>query len=171
MSATLAAVVAPMVTLATVALADDDKSYVGAECRSINNVDPPVLRPEDGAMINSSLREQTWICPIVRDHHDDTAEYARMTVQEDGTNQIRCEFVARDPKGQNPNTASPGTRKQEILQTSPLQLLVVYTWGEGDDDVFTNKSDGYYFFRCVIPGRTDQGQSSGVINYKVSEND
>jgi hypothetical protein len=96
-------------------------------------------------------------------------EFARITVQEDGINQVKCEFEARDSKGQSKNVATPSNRKQEIISTSPLQLVVTYTWGDGEDSALSGVSDhGYYFFWCVIPGRTDT-QNSGVITYKVSE--
>ncbi len=164
----LAAVVLLIVTLTTAALADDDKTYVGAACRAVDPASAG-LRATDGALINQSRVEQTWICPVVRDHMDKDPGFARITVQEDGTNQVKCEFEARGPKGTSQNFATHSNRKQDIISTSPLQLVVVYTWGEGDSLALNGVPDhGYYFFRCVVPGRTDQ-QTSGVVTYKVSE--
>jgi hypothetical protein len=184
MPATLAAVVLPMVTLTTAALADDDKTYPGAMCRVITPTTDladlsrnAVGLGANGAMLNFSLVEQTWICPAVRDHMDTDPEFARITVQENGTDPVNCEFEARDLIGQK--TVGGGTplkAKQEILTPSPLTLAVQYTWGGGEIDALANVPDhGYYFFRCVVPGRAAPGAPqkglSGVITYKVSEND
>jgi hypothetical protein len=166
----LAAVVLPIVTLTTAALADDDKTYVGAECRAVSS-DPLAagLRATDGALINQTRVEQTWICPVVRDDMEGDPEFARITVQEDGINRVKCEFEARDTKGKLSSVSAPSKRTEENITTSPLQLLVTYTWGAGDGSALSGVADhGYYFFRCVIPGRTDT-QNSGVITYKVSE--
>jgi hypothetical protein len=49
---------------------------------------------------------------------------------------------------------------------------VLYTWGAEEMDASAGVPDhGYYFFRCVVPGRTDEKRLSGEITYKVSEND
>ena len=176
----LTAVVLPMVTLTTAALADDDKTYPGAMCRVLspitNLADMPAIGA-NGSMLNNSRAEQVWICPIVRDHVTEDPEFARMTVQENGTSRVSCEFVARGWKGEQFAQRTPDKRDREILQTSPLQLLVWYTWGGGDGDVLDEVPDhGYYFFLCRVPGAilgpagTPQ-QFSGVITYKVSEND
>src|SRR5215203_2971874 len=84
----LAAVVLPILSV-TAALADDDKTYPGAMCRVI----APTANLEDltrnavglntnGAMLNFSQGEQTWICPAVRNHMGSDPEFARITVQE-----------------------------------------------------------------------------------------
>jgi hypothetical protein len=168
----LAAVVLPIVTLTTGAMADDDKTYVGAECRSINPADPVALRPHDGAAVNTQLqRDQTWICPVVRDSVVEDPEFARITVIENGTDLVRCEFEARDHKGENSKKASPSKREQTVTQTVPMQLVVLYSWGGGEDNALSGVPDhGYYFFRCTVPGRTPEGSLSGVVTYKVSEN-
>jgi hypothetical protein len=181
----LAAVVLPMVTLTTAALAgEDDKTYPGAMCRVIT----PTAEVADlgknavglganGAMLNFSLVDQTWICPAVRDHMDTDPEFARITVQENGTDPVSCEFEARDVKGQNPvGGGVPSKVKTEVLTSSPLTLAVQYTWGGGEIDALANVPDhGYYFLRCLVPGRGGPTGGalkglSGVITYKVSEN-
>ena len=181
MPARLAAVVLPIVTLTTAALAgDDDKTYPGAMCRVLTPITAFADMPSigaNGSMLNNSRAEQVWICPAVREWMEEDPTVARMTVQEDGASRVRCEFVARGPKGQQFAQISPDTRNQEILQTSPLQLLVVYTWAGGEGNVLNGVPDhGYYFFLCQVPGAifgptgTPQ-QFSGVITYKVSEDD
>jgi hypothetical protein len=168
----LTAAVLPIVTLTTAALAANDKTYVGAACRSVEN-NTAGARAEDGALLNQSQREQTWICPVVKDEMESDPSFGRMTVVENGTNDVKCELIARGPEGTPEMTSGFGLKKsQKIVQTSPLQLVTVYTWGDGDVDAIDNtNSHGYLFFRCVIPARTDLGQLSGVITYKVSEND
>jgi hypothetical protein len=182
----LAAVVPPIVTLTTAALADDDKIYVGAECRLFAPGNEPVGLRADGAMFNISQVEQTWICPVVRDEEEQDPEFARITVLENGLegeeNKVRCEFEARGPKGEpklpdpNPNIAKPTKSSEDVYQPVPLQHVVVYTWGGGDDNVLNDVPDhGYYFFRCAVPGMAPPGAPpkglSGVITYKVSEED
>ena len=165
----LAAVVLPMVTPTTAALADDDKTYVGAACRAVNPA-TAVLRPEDGALMNIDRLEQTWICPVVRDNMKSDPAFARITVQEDGISKVSCEFEARDPMGKSKNVSN-GTPGDKDVQINPPLVVQTYTWGAGGENLALNgvADHGYYFFRCVIPGKTDQGVPAGVITYKVGE--
>jgi hypothetical protein len=164
----LAVVALPIVTLTTAALADRDRTYVGAECRSIKpNVDPILTEPDNGTMVNSGQRDQTWICPVVRDNVEDGPEFARITVIENGTDKVVCTFDARGPKGEGSTTASPDSSAESILSTNPLKLVVLYSYGSGENDVFTSgvpptPSHGYYFFRCNIPHTNDK-VLSGVV--------
>jgi hypothetical protein len=172
----LTAVVLPMVIPTTAALAEDNKTYVGAACRSFSAA--TVELRTDGALLNTDRGETLFICPAVKQHMKFDPSFARITVQEDGTDRVRCEFVARGPEGTPEMTALGLQKSQKIVQTSPLQLVVVYNFGEGDFDVLDNvPHHGYYFFRCRIPGAKGgpaggaPNQFSGVITYKVSEND
>jgi hypothetical protein len=169
----LAAVVLPIVPLTTAALADDDKTYVGAECRSIDpGVDPILLAPDNGTMFNTGQREQTWICPVVRDSVDQDPEFARISVIENGSDKIACTFEARGTKGEGSQSASPDTRVESILSTNPLQLVVMYSYGSGESTVLSGVPfHGYYFFRCKVPGSNDKGVHSGVVTYIVTEQD
>jgi hypothetical protein len=167
----LATVVVSVLTLTTVALADDDKTYVGAQCRPVSAQPPfPDLDPDNGGLFNESTLTQTWICPFVRDEMDrDPPEFARITVIE-GTEQVKCTFEARDPKGESKQSESFSNRKVDsILSTSPLRQRVFYTYGEGSPNLFgiDVSSDGYYYFKCDVPGKREV--QSGVITYKVSE--
>jgi hypothetical protein len=191
----LTAVVLPMVTLTTAALAEDDKTYPGAMCRLIAPTFLPTNLSQivevinrinanavglgtNGAMLNFSPGPQVWVCPVVRDHVETKPEFARITVQENGTEPVKCEFEARDHMGEGPvGGGTPFRRQDKILTPSPLTLAVVYEWGGGEMDALNSAPNhGYYFFRCVVPGRAgpigtpDRG-FSGVITYKVSEND
>jgi hypothetical protein len=167
------AVVLPLVTLTTAALATDDKTYVGAACRAVDPASAG-LREEDGALLNLSQRDQAWICPVVRDHMESNPGFARITVQE-GSNQVKCEFEARDSKGKSKSVSTGTLKSQETISMVPFQRVSVYTWGDGDSSALYDVADhGYYFFRCVIPARTDATptspvQLSGVITYKVGE--
>jgi hypothetical protein len=167
----LAAVVLPIVTPTTAALADDDKTYVGAECRPIDPAnDPILLKPDNGTMLNSGQRDQTWICPVVRDSVDKQPEFARITVIESSTNRVTCTFEARDTQGgpvTNPPSASPDKR-----ENVPSQAAVLYSYGSGENVVLSNAPfHGYYYFKCNVPGRNDQGTLSGVVTYIVTEQD
>jgi hypothetical protein len=78
-----------------------------------------------------------------------------------------CTFDARGPKGEGSTTASPDSSAESILSTNPLKLVVLYSYGSGENDVFTSSvpptpSHGYYFFRCNIPHTNDK-VLSGVV--------
>jgi hypothetical protein len=88
------------------------------------------------------------------------------------------EFEARDYRGEGPvGGGTPFRREDKILTASPLTLAVVYEWGAGElDALFSAPDHGYYFFRCEVPGRAGPAGTplrgpSGVITYKVGEND
>lgn len=166
-----AVIVVPILTLATAALADDDKTYVGAGCQPLNPAEPTLLDSSTGARLNIDQRPHTWICPVVRDSVDEKPEFARITAIENGTDQVNCTFEARDPQGGNPASASFDNRQQFVLQTNPLRLAVMYSYGSGENVVLDNvKSHGYYYFKCDVPGSSaDQRAFSGVVTYIVTE--
>ena len=109
------------------------------------------------------------------DSVDKQPEFARITVIENGTNRVTCTFEARDTQGgptANPPSASSDKREQFILQTNPIQLVVLYSYGSGENLVLGNAPfHGYYYFRCNVPSRNDQGILSGVVTYIVTEQD
>src|SRR5262249_47358609 len=106
-----------------------------------------LLRSNDGTMMNPSQMEQTWICPVVRDHVVENPEYARITVIENGT---KCSFEARDPNGLNPQSAT--SDRQAITQGSPPpQLIVQYSYGIGENDVLSATDHGCYFSYVCHP--------------------
>ena len=196
MPATLAAVVLPMVTLTTAALAgDDDKTYPGAMCRLMKpfivSKVPTIPSLEEvidqinavavgvdinGAMENFSPVAQAWICPVVREWMKENPTFARITVKEPKDGQVTCDFEARDPLGENLKTSPWG--KREVQKTFPLHRVVTYTWGGGDGNALPGDvpDHGYYYFKCVVPGRFAPPAGGefavfGVITYKVSEDD
>jgi len=176
----LAAVGLPVLTVTTPALAaQDDKVYVGAECRQLDP-NPDLQDPSrnrtvldtNGAMFNISKDDQTWICPIVRDESSEQPEFARITTLENGQKRVDCTFEVRDLQGLNPGSASPDSRVQTIISATPLKIVVLYSYGSGDPDVLSSASDhGYYFFRCLVPGRGPDAANvpSGVVTYIVTE--
>jgi hypothetical protein len=197
-AAPLAAVVLPIVTLTTAALADDDKTYPGAMCRLTTSTFLPTTLTQiadvitlinlnavgveaNGAMLNVSPGPQVWICPAVREWMKNEPSYARITVQENGTEEepVKCTFEARTYLGEGSTTGGKGTfREKKDLMTTPFTQAVVYEWGAGEWDALLSPAHphGYYFFRCEVPGRagpagTPLRGASGVITYKVGEND
>lgn len=163
----LALIVLASLTLATAAAADEDeKAYPGAMCQPSNNA-ANILRDEHGRMFNGGAagQTQTVICPVVKDiTADNDPEFARITVIGD----VRCTFRSRDQNGAgtasiSPNSVIPGN-------------IAVHQYGLGDDNVGAGVQDGYYYFLCVIAGRSTnpdvgQGGLSGIISYKVTEQD
>jgi hypothetical protein len=43
-------------------------------------------------------------------------------------------------------------------------------FGAGDDDTVVGFDDDYYAFECDIPGMAE-GQASGVVSYRITEQD
>jgi hypothetical protein len=174
----LTAVVLPIVTLTTAALATDDKTYPGAMCQPLNAIssfaDMPALAG-NGSKLNFSRNEQTWICPAVKDHMDTDPGFARITVQQTGIDEeqkVKCQFVAMDPLGKETLKAGGTQTKIDPISSNPVVFRVVYTFGDGDGDALEDvPHHGYYFFSCVVPGKTDANGLSGVVTYKVGEND
>ena len=171
-----AAVVLPMLALPTAAFAEDDKAYVGAECRPLNPATMPTgLDSGSGAMVNVQMgaqdQHQTWICPVVRDSMTKTPEFARITVQENGTgllNQVNCTFEGRDAHGDNVETSNSGERGPASI-TPTGNLIVDISFASGPDNVLGDvHNEGYYFFKCDVPNQAGS-QQAGVVSYKVSE--
>jgi hypothetical protein len=150
----------PLIAFNVPVMAVDGKTYAGALCQPRTNTQS-IVRNTRGVMFNAGTDPQTWICPIVRDGHVSI---------EDAT------IVVRDNNG-DPNadvscTLFSRTRTGELVasetQGSADTGLAALEYGAGDPDI-NSQLNGYYYFRCTIPG-TSQGLRSGVVSYLVVEN-
>ena len=100
----VALIILSILTLTTVALAEEKtKAYPGAACQPLNNM-PNFMRDANGRIFNEGTEAQELICPIVKDISDDfDPEFARISAIGD----LRCTFRARAPLGDIAANASP----------------------------------------------------------------
>ena len=138
----------------------DGKTYPGALCQSETNTQS-IVRNARGGMLNTGTDPQTWICPIVRDRPD-SIEDAAIVVRDnngDPNADVSCTLFSRTPTGQLVASETQGSAGTGVV---PLE------YGAGDPDI-NSEVNGYYYFRCTIPG-TFEGLRSGVVEYLVVEN-
>ena len=144
----------------SVMAAVDGKAYPGALCQPETNTQS-IVRNTRGVMFNDGTDPQTWICPIVRDRPD-SIEDATIVVRDnngDPNADISCTLFSRTPTGQLVASEAQGSTGTGV---------VALEYGAGDPDI-NSQPNGYYYFRCTIPG-TSQGLRSGVVEYLVAEN-
>jgi hypothetical protein len=113
-------------------------------------------------MFNAGTDPQTWICPIVRDRHVSSLEGATIVVRDNNGDlnaDVSCTLFSRTPTGQLVASEAQGSVGTGV---------VMLEYGAGDPDI-NSQPNGYYYFRCTIPG-TSQGPRSGVVEYLVAEN-
>ena len=138
----------------------DGKTYPGALCQSETNTQSIVRNPQ-GVMLNTGTGPQIWICPIVRDRPD-SIEDAAIVVRDnngDPNADVSCTLFSRTPTGRLVASETQGSAGTGVV---PLE------YGAGDPDI-NSQLNGYYYFRCTIPG-TFEGLRSGVVGYVVVEN-
>src|SRR5919108_186074 len=138
----------------------DGKTYPGALCQSETNTQS-IVRNLQGVMLNTGTGPQIWICPIVRDRPD-SIEDAAIVVRDnngDPNADVSCTLFSRTPTGQLVASEAQGSTGTGV---------VALEYGVGNPDI-NSQPNGYYYFRCTIPG-TSQGLQSGVVEYLVVEN-
>ena len=154
----------PLIAFNVSVMAQDGKAYPGALCQPETNTQS-IVRNTRGMMFNTGPEPQNWICPIVRDSHVSSLEEAfivvrdRNAVEGDPNADVSCTLFSRTPTGQL--VASE-------VQGSTGAGVVSLEYGAGEPDI-NSQPNGYYYFRCTIPG-TSQGLRSGIVEYLVVEN-
>jgi hypothetical protein len=153
----------PLIAFSVSVMAVDGKAYPGALCQPETNTQS-IVRNTRGVMFNAGTDPQTWICPIVRDrsHSLEGATIVvrdRNAVEGDPNADISCTLFSRTPTGQLVASETQGSAGTGV---------VALEYGAGDPDI-NSQPNGYYYFRCTIPG-TFEGLSSGVVEYLVVEN-
>jgi hypothetical protein len=140
----------------------DGKTYPGALCQSETNTQSIVRNPQ-GVMLNTDTGPQTWICPIVRNHVSLEGAIImvrdRNAVEGDPNADVSCTLFSRTPTGRLVASETQGSAGTGV---------VALEYGAGDPDI-DSQLNGYYYFRCTIPG-TFEGLRSGVVEYLVVEN-
>jgi hypothetical protein len=141
-------------------MAQDGKAYPGALCQPQTNTQSIIRNPQ-GVMLNAGTDPQTWICPIVRDRHN-SIEGATIVVRDnngDPNADVSCTLFSRRVDGELVASETQGNVGTGV---------VALEYGAGDPDI-NSELNGYYYFRCTIPG-TFEGRRSGVVEYLVVEN-
>jgi hypothetical protein len=151
----------PLIAFNVSVMAVDGKAYPGALCQPETNTQS-IVRNARGGMLNTGTDPQTWICPIVRDSHVSSLEGATIVVRDnngDPNADVSCTLFSRTPTGQLVASEAQGSAGTGV---------VALEYGAGDPDI-NSELNGYYYFRCTIPG-TFEGLRSGVVEYLVVEN-
>ena len=154
----------PLIAFNVSVMAVDGKTYPGALCQPQTNTQSIVRNPQ-GVMLNAGTDPQTWICPIVRRDGRNSIENATIVVRDRNA-------VEGDPNADVSCTLFSRTFTGELvaseIQGSAGTGVVALEYGAGDPDI-NSEVNGYYYFRCTIPG-TFEGLRSGVVEYLVIEN-
>jgi hypothetical protein len=151
----------PLIAFNMSVMALDGKAYPGALCQPATNTQL-FVRNNKGMMLNTGAEPQTWICPIVRDVNGKIEE-AIIRVRDNNGDQnadISCRLFSRTQTG-----ALVDSQTQATTGTG----VVALKYAAGAATINSEPGDGDYYFRCTIPG-TFEGQSSGVIEYRLTEN-
>ncbi len=148
-------------------MAEDDKTFPGALCQPETN-SLSILRDDQGRMFNTGTVPQLWTCPIVRDYPRRNLESAQIVVIDNnvalGDPNVFCTIFSKTSTGGPVSSpVSPLSFTTGAPGTTTLNYAV------GDPDII-GANGGYYYFRCFIPG-TFSGLSSGVVSYRISENE
>jgi hypothetical protein len=144
---------------------EDDHNYPGAACQPQTNAQN-ILRDSLGRMLNASPAAQTWICPVEREAFGrNSVEFASIVVIDNnvasGDPNVSCSLVARTRTGGACNSLNRSTAG------GPGTTTLSYAAGNVN---FSTCTDAYYYFLCSIPG-TFGGRQSGVVSYKITENE
>ena len=152
----------PLIAFSMSVMAQTDlKVYPGALCQTETSTQS-FVRNNKGMMLNTGTDPQTWICPVVRDRPG-TIAGAIIVVRDNNGGQnadISCRLFSRTQTG-----ALVDSQTQATTGTG----VVALKYAAGAATINSEPGDGDYYFRCTIPG-TFEGQSSGVIEYRLTEN-
>lgn len=157
-----------MAALSLPAQANDAKTLPGAACQPQSN-DQAFSINNSGVLFNNSRNRQTVVCPVVRDTMAADASgivSAQIYVIDNnntrGDPRVSCTLESRRHNA-NITLVENATDRSRDGASPDAQVL--------DDYVNIESSqDGYYYFRCSIPG-TDGNRKSGIVMYRVNEKD
>jgi hypothetical protein len=161
-----------MIAAASVpALANDAKTLPGAACQPKSSSPPAFFISNNGGLYNDSTQELTVICPIVRDvmaSQVNGIDYAQVWVIDNnniaGDPRVSCTLESR---ATNTGIVEQLTYTSVAGASPNAQRLGSYT-------DLSSAVDGYYYFRCTIPGTQTIGNTvnrSAIVMYRWSEND
>jgi len=156
--------VVSVLSIASVApAAEDGKVYPGIMCqRSLGSAED--IEYGDLGVYNKSLTASLVVlCPVVRDVVSGVlgANSAEVRVRQGGSTTIICTLASRGPHGDPPVTQNG---QQEPPDAFPG--LKTIKFGQ-----IAAVSAGYYYFICILPPAERDREKSGVISYRLDEND
>jgi hypothetical protein len=143
-----------------IAQSPDAKYYSGSGCQTSRSTDL-VLRESSGATFNDSATTQNWICPIIYDDENFSANkylYVQVSAfDRSSVGNISCRLYAMNFNGTTPySTSVAGT----VGFASGIQTIAFPT-------ILTNGAAEYHI-RCSVPG-VQGGNRSGIFSYYVYE--
>jgi hypothetical protein len=156
----LALIALPSLTLATAALAVDNKAYPGAACQPFES-SHSIQRDPNGMMFNTGTDLEAWLCPVAKDNAlSDDPEGAQIVVRGD----VKCTFRSMTALGGRTASVLP----EEIDRDPNDSSLFTHLFAEGPAKIDVGVNGGYYYFVCDVPGTNPQ---SGVVSYTLTETD
>lgn len=154
------------------ALAADAKTLPGAACQPNSGSTTTFYIGSNGMLINNSDNPLTVICPVVRDvmaaNGSNGISNAQIYVVDNnnstGDPRVSCTLESRSTTAGSVESFTDNS----VAGASPnVQVLDGYT-------NFSAAENGYYYFRCTIPGNQTVGNTinrSAIVMYRVSETD
>lgn len=114
---------------------------------------------DEGSHMNAALSKLIVYCPIVRDNPAQALLSARVDVVDLHTGeQVSCKLTARTPTG---SLHASNVQNSGIAGTGNVAL---------DFPAVPQVTNGFYYLRCEIPGKTSSGAGkSGIISYRIDE--
>jgi hypothetical protein len=161
------------------ALAADAKTLPGAACQpavqTTTNLSSLIIL-NDGSLINAGTASITVICPIMRDvmaaNGSAGINSAQVYVVDNNNNtndpRVSCTLESRTT---GLGSANPGLVESLTVNSTAGASPNIQVIQFGN---FASAENGYYHFRCNIPGIQMVGGStnfSKIVMYRVTEND
>lgn len=143
--------------------AEDENLYPGTLCRADTNT-PSIQYDSIGRMLNVGAASIIVNCPVVRDTGGDEIEFAAIDVIDNnnsaGDPNVTCTLYSRSRTG--------GIVASELRTSALAPGSATLQYAVGTPNLAA-VSNGYYYFRCSVPG-VNLGLRSGVVSYRVVEN-
>lgn len=154
------------------ALAADAKTLPGAACQPNSSNPTTFYIGSNGMLINNSDTALTVICPIVRD--------VMAANSSNGISNAQIYVVDNNNSTNDPRVSC--TLESRMTGAGLVEALTDNSVAGASPNVqvldnYTNlglSSEGYYFFRCTIPGNQTVGAQinrSSIVMYRWSETD
>lgn len=151
-------------------LANDAKTLPGAACQPKSSSPTAFYISNNGGLYNDSTQELTVICPIARDV---------MASQASGINNAQIWVI--DNNNTSDDAKVSCVLESHATNTGVVEQLTSTSVAGASPNAqrlsypdLGSAADGYYYFRCTIPGYQTVGNTvnrSAIVMYRWSETD
>lgn len=152
------------------ALANDAKTLPGAACQPKSSSPTAFYVSNNGGLYNDSAQELSVICPIVRDV---------MASQASGIDNGQVWVIDNNNTAGDPKVSC--VLESRATNTGVVEQLTTTSVAGASPNAqrlsyidLGSSEDGYYYFRCTIPGTQTVGTTvnrSAIVMYRWSETD